>query len=209
MIAPLRRAYFRQLWRRLNRHNLTTFALVPQDATHFRQVKVGTGTYGPIYAPWSGNPDERLEIGDYCSIGGGVKFMLGSEHETSHISTYPWKVRTKAATWEAVTRGPIVVQDDVWIGEDALILSGVTVGKGAVVGARSVVTKNVPPYAVVSGVPARTTRFRFEPEIVEKLLAMSVADLRRLAPRRLDLLYSKLDRAVLEEILRELKSLDR
>lgn len=121
---------------------------------------------------------DRLTIGKYCSIACGAKFIFTSaNHTTRSLSTYPfpiffeeWGLDVKdiAKAWDR--KGDIVVGNDVWIGYEAVILSGVRIGDGAVVGARAVVTKDVPPYTVVGGVPARAIKKRFDEATVGKLL---------------------------------------
>ncbi len=122
---------------------------------------------------------DRLVIGKFCSIACGAKFLMnGGNHTLSSLSTYPfplfgdeWGCDMKSAqAWD--NRGDIVVGNDVWIGYEALITAGVTVGDGAIVGARAVVTKDVPAYAVVGGVPARVIRRRFSNETVAVLQAV-------------------------------------
>lgn len=123
---------------------------------------------------------EKLVIGRFCSIACGAKFLFNSaNHTQASLSTYPfpiffeeWGLRKEnvAEAWDR--RGDIFVGSDVWIGYEAVIMAGVTVGDGAVVGARALVTRDVPPYAVVGGVPARVIRRRFPEETVKKLLAL-------------------------------------
>lgn len=123
---------------------------------------------------------DRLIIGKFCSIACGAKFLFNSaNHRLSSLSTYPFPlfyeewgldIRRVTDAWE--NRGDIVVGNDVWIGYEAVILAGVTIGDGAVIGARAVVTKDVPPYTIVGGVPARPIRRRFTPDIVNGLLAL-------------------------------------
>src|SRR5436190_5941864 len=122
---------------------------------------------------------DKLVIGRYCALARGVKFVMnGANHQTSGFSTYPFFIF--AGGWEAATpkpgdlpyKGDTVVGNDVWVGYDALVLPGVRIGDGAVVAARSVVTKDVPPYAVVGGNPAAVVRQRFPPEVVAELLAV-------------------------------------
>ena len=123
---------------------------------------------------------DRLIIGKFCSIACGAKFLFNSaNHTLSSISTYPfplffeeWGLEKKNVTDSWDNKGDIVVGNDVWIGYEAVILAGVTVGDGAVIGARAVVTKDVPPYTIVGGVPAKTIRKRFSEEQVEKLLSI-------------------------------------
>ncbi len=123
---------------------------------------------------------DRLVLGRFCSIACGAKFLFNSaNHAMGSLSTYPFplffqewgleKARV-AEAWD--NKGDIVVGSDVWIGYEAVILAGVTIGDGAVIGARAVVTKDVPPYTIVGGVPARAIRRRFPEETVEELLRL-------------------------------------
>lgn len=120
---------------------------------------------------------DRLTIGKFCSIACGAKFIFNAaNHSLKSLSTYPFPIFydewnhglevTKA--WD--NKGDIVIGNDVWIGYEAVILAGVTIGDGAIIGARAVVTKNVEPYSIVAGVPAKIIRKRFSDDIVEKLL---------------------------------------
>ena len=123
---------------------------------------------------------ERLTIGKFCSIACGAKFLFNSaNHALGSLSTYPFPiffeewglpVEDIPRAWD--TKGDIVVGNDVWIGYEAVILAGVTIGDGAVVGARAVVTKDVPPYAIVGGVPAKPIRKRFSDGVIQRLLAL-------------------------------------
>lgn len=121
---------------------------------------------------------DRLVIGKFCSIACGAKFLFTSaNHTLSSLSTYPFPIFHEewgldaadvASAWD--NRGGITVGNDVWIGYEAVILSGVTIGDGAVVAARAVVTRDMPPYTVVGGVPARAIRRRFPEDTVQSLL---------------------------------------
>ena len=123
---------------------------------------------------------ERLTIGKFCSIACGAKFLFNSaNHALGSLSTYPFPiffeewglpVEDIPRAWD--NKGNIVVGNDVWIGYEAIILAGVTIGDGAVVGARAVVTKDVPPYAIVGGVPAKLIRKRFSDGVIQRLLAL-------------------------------------
>lgn len=151
-------------WRRKNTHNYTSII----KNIDFEIVSVGEGTYGAINASsWNSN-DEKLVIGNYCSIASGVKFLLGGEHSYKTLTTYPFKAM-KRSEIEAFSKGFITVEDFVWIGTNALILSGVTIETGAIVAAGSVVTKNVPAYAIIGGNPARIIKYRFDEDTVELL----------------------------------------
>lgn len=121
---------------------------------------------------------DKLIIGKFCSIACGVKFLFNSaNHTLSSLSTYPFPLfyeewdleKSKVAnSWD--NKGDIVIGNDVWIGYEAVIMAGVTVGDGAIIGTRAVVTKDVPPYTIVGGIPAKPIRKRFSDETIEALL---------------------------------------
>lgn len=120
----------------------------------------------------------RLRIGKYCSIAREVLMILGN-HRSDTVTTYPFKDISFAwpeaadATNDHSTKGDIVIGNDVWIGARANIMSGVTIGSGAVIAAAAVVTKDVPPYAIVGGNPARVIKYRFPEKTIERLLAIA------------------------------------
>jgi len=163
---------FAQLWRNANLHNETSCTYpIPLE-----KISVGRRTYGVITAMHWGHPEEYLKIGSFCSIGGGVEFLLGGNHAMNGLTTFPIKVKYFGHSSEAQTKGPIIVGDDVWIGNRATILSGTEIGQGAVIGASSVVSGYIPPYAVVAGNPAKILRYRFSPEVIEKMEALNYAE---------------------------------
>jgi acetyltransferase-like isoleucine patch superfamily enzyme len=111
-------------------------------------------------------------VGKFCSFAGEVLILRGHEHRIDWVSTYPFGIAfpdRKDLPFPGRTKGDVVIGHDVWVGTGALILSGVTIGNGAVIGARSVVTRDVPPYAVVGGVPAQVIKFRFDAATIEAL----------------------------------------
>ena len=122
--------------------------------------------------------DDKLMIGKFCSIACGAKFLFNSaNHTMNSLSTYPfplffeeWGLDRKdvASSWDH--KGDIVIGNDVWIGYEAVVMAGVTIGGGAIIGTRAVVTKDVPPYMIVGGIPARPIKKRFSEETIEKLL---------------------------------------
>ncbi len=124
---------------------------------------------------------DRLIIGKFCAIATGVRFIMnGANHSLAGVSTYPfqifggdWLADFDPASYLRETRGDTIVGNDVWIGMDATILPGVTIGDGAVIGTGATVTKDVPPYAVVAGNPARVIRNRFPGDVVARLLALA------------------------------------
>lgn len=121
---------------------------------------------------------DKLVIGKFCSIACGAKFILTSaNHSLGSLSAYPFPLffeewgLDKANITDAWDRkGDIIIGNDVWIGYEAVILSGISIGDGAVIGARAVVTGDVPPYTIVGGVPAKPIRKRFSDEMIAELL---------------------------------------
>ena len=141
----------------------------------YSAYEIGDWTYGkPAVLSWG--EGAKFQVGKYCSIAAGVTILLGGEHRTDWVTTYPFNVM-----WDGVsnvsgmpkTRGDVIIGNDVWIGRDAFIISGVQIGNGAVIGARSMVTKNVAPYTIVAGNPAKVVRERFTPEQREALLKIA------------------------------------
>lgn len=139
-------------------------------------LSMGKGSYGQPQVLGFGEGACAI-VGKYCSIADGVIFMTGGEHRVDWVTTYPF-----SALWPNVaghiqghpkTKGNIVIGNDVWIGMNALILSGVTIGDGAVIGAGALVAKDVPPYAIVGGNPAKLIRYRFDPQTIKKLLVIA------------------------------------
>ena len=121
---------------------------------------------------------DKLQIGKFCSIACGAKFLFNSaNHTLSSLSTYPfplffeeWGLEKKDVTNAWDNKGDIIIGNDVWIGYEAVILAGVTIGDGAIIGTRAVVTKDVPPYTIVGGVPAKPIKKRFSEETISALL---------------------------------------
>lgn len=128
---------------------------------------------------------DRLVIGKFCSIACGAKFIFTSaNHTLSSLSTYPfpiffedWELPSKEITRAWDNKGDIIIGNDVWIGYEAVIMSGVHIGDGAVIGTRAVVTKNVEPYTIVGGIPAKPIRKRFDNETIQKLQSLRWWDL--------------------------------
>ena len=123
---------------------------------------------------------DKLKIGKFCSIACGAKFLFNSaNHTVKSLTTYSFPiffeewgldVRDITTAWD--NKGDIVIGNDVWIGYEAVIMSGVTIGDGAIIGTRAVVTKDVPPYTIVGGVPAKQIRKRFSEETISELLEL-------------------------------------
>src|SRR5262245_45024189 len=124
---------------------------------------------------------DRLVIGRFCAIAEGAKFIMnGANHAMSGFSTYPfnifghgWEQGFDPDTWKREIRGDTVIGNDVWIGMEAVILPGVTIGDGSIVAARSVVSRDVPAYSVVAGDPANVMKSRFDAGTIRRLLAIA------------------------------------
>ena len=123
---------------------------------------------------------DRLIIGKFCSIASGAKFIFNcANHTLKSLSTYTfplffeeWNLPKSEVSTAWDNKGDIIIGNDVWIGYDAVIMAGVRIGDGAIIGTRAVVTKDVEPYSIVGGVPAKEIRKRFAPDVVTKLLEL-------------------------------------
>jgi len=135
-------------------------------------MTLGHNSYGSFTRRGMHN---TIKIGNYCSIAEGCIADSGFNHNTSFITTYPLNLKLpqcSALTGHPVCKGDIIVGNDVWIGEHTLVMSGVSIGDGAVIGARSIVTKDVAPYSIVAGAPATLKRMRFTSLQIAALLRM-------------------------------------
>ena len=169
----IKKASFIRAFRKKNAHNKIT----PVNFFPISQVLIGNYSYGNITVLCFGE-NNKLHIGHFCSIASGVVFNVCGDHRMNTISSFPFKkMALSYEEDEAVSKGDIIVNDDVWIGQNAIIMSGVTIGQGAIVAAGSVVTKDVSPYSIVGGVPAREIGKRFSDEIINELLKIDYSKL--------------------------------
>ncbi|MFI8480813.1 CatB-related O-acetyltransferase [Pseudomonas sp. NPDC078700] len=144
---------------------------------HFKRryprYEYGTGSYGmPDVKDF--HEGTTLKIGAYCSIANGVRIILGGLHRTDWVTTYPFPAKFEQASHikgYGGSRGDVIIGSDVWLCTNSVILSGVTIGHGAVVAAGSMVNRDVAPYSVVAGNPARVISWRFDEPTREALLA--------------------------------------
>lgn len=191
-------------WRRLNPHNEVNITQW-HGFVDFNKVTAGRRSYGGLELWVFGGGDEGLKIGNFVSIADDVKFLLGGNHAYQGLSTFPFLTKY-FATLEAGSKGPIVVEDDVWIGYNSTILSGVTIGQGAIIAAGSMVTKDVAPYTIVGGNPAKLIKHRFEPAVIERLLRFDFASLSdETILKNREALYQELTAENVEAVLQKLQ----
>jgi virginiamycin A acetyltransferase len=184
---------FAKAWRQKNPHNLT---VVGDRTFPIGNVEVGNGSYGMLNIQSLFEQEgEKLSIGNYVSIAPGVQFLLGVNHQIKTPTTYPLYSRLIAASnKDALSNGPLVVEDEVWLGTNAILMSGTTIGKGAIVAAGAVVTKDVPPYAIVGGVPAKIIRYKFSQEIIDILKPLYLNNLsKEVIVNNIDTFYKEIE----------------
>ena len=138
-------------------------------------MSFGKYTYGNITTHWANN-NAKLVVGKFCSIATNVQVYLGGNHRTDWVTTYPFGTLNQHifnnfnGEGHPSTKGDVIIGNDVWIANNVTIMSGVTIGDGAAIANNSHVVKNVEPYSLVGGNPAKFIKYRFTPEQIEKLL---------------------------------------
>lgn len=191
---------FNKSWRKKNLDNFTK----AKNQFDEKRVSVGRGTYGVLYILMH-DSTSVVSIGDYCSIAENVVFMPAADHNYNNITTYPFKVKYGGEEHECPSTCGITIDDDVWIGYGAYILSNVHIGQGAVIAAGAVVTKDVPPYAIVGGIPAEVIKYRFEDEIINKLLKVDFGKIEpEWALKKLNSLYSEINKENVDAIIEDI-----
>lgn len=188
--------FFRKKWKANNTYNQTIAA----NIYNINCCSVGKYTYGALrIVNW--NNKYILKIGNFCSIAQNVTFILDGDHYVNHLSTYPFKTKIVSGELEGVSKGNIIIDDDVWIGYGATILSGVHIGQGAVIAAGAVVTRDVPPYAIVGGIPAKILKYRFTAPVIEYMLTLDYSELDEyMVKSHIDDLYKDLGKLELDSI---------
>lgn len=140
--------------------------------SRYPQFQIGKHSYGGLIVKDCGE-GAILSIGNYTSIAEGVKVFTGCEHRADWVTTFPFNILWPSArqfTGHPKTKGDVSIGNDVWIGTEAIILSGVKIGDGAIVGARAVVSRDVQPYSIVAGNPAKCISYRFDGPLIKALL---------------------------------------
>lgn len=152
-------------------------SIYTRDLLDNKKYVIGDHTYGkPNVYDWSDGG--KLLIGKYTSIADEVTILLGGNHRTEWLTTYPFSAlperwpSAKDIKGHPYSKGDVVIGNDVWIGNGATILSGVTIGDGAVIAARAVVSKNVEPFTIVAGNPAKVIKKRFSKKVIKRLLSL-------------------------------------
>ncbi|MCI9362449.1 MAG: CatB-related O-acetyltransferase [Hungatella sp.] len=168
LIRMIKLLIFKRKWRKINKNNST----YPLDLFPISSVLIGRYSYGGIKILTFGE-EYQVKIGDFCSIGPNVLFVLKADHPLDRISTFPFKVKVLGEDYEATCKGDIILEDDVWIGANVTVLSGVHIRQGAVIAAGAVVASDIPPYAIAGGVPAKVIKYRFDKSIITKLQQFS------------------------------------
>lgn len=202
MLNFLKLYFHKKKYRFFNKNNSTTI----MNMCNISKIIVGNASYGEINVVDYSPSNNKLFIGNYCSIAQGVKFLLGGEHCINTISTYPFKVKKFGFIKEAGSKGNIIVEDDVWICENAIICSGIHIGKGAIIAAGAVVTKNVEPYSIVGGNPAKLIKYRFNESLRNKLLTIDLNKLfTSFSENDLSKIYLELDENLLDTFMEKIK----
>lgn len=187
---------FQRKWIKLHPENDS----FPSMIFPLKSVEILKYSYGELNIV-TFNDKSKLKIGSFVSIAQNVHFLLDVEHYSNRISSYPFKVKILGEISEAFSKGDIIVSDDVWIGYGSTILSGLTIGQGAIIAAGAVVTHDVPPYSIVGGVPAKVIRYRFSSDVIDYLLTLDYSQLTHdLIKEHIDVLYKQIDTVSLEEI---------
>jgi acetyltransferase-like isoleucine patch superfamily enzyme len=189
---------FKESWRKNNIHNFT------EAKTEFNSsiVSVGKNSYGYLNVISYGVTGEKLVIGNYVSIATTATFLLAGEYPYKGFSTYPFKTLCLKEPGESTSKGPIIVEDDVWIGHNVNIISGVRIGQGSIIAIGSVVTKDIEPYSIVGGIPAKLITYRFNKNIRDKLQTIDFSKIDdEIITKNKDYLYSEITDENIDNIL--------
>lgn len=195
IIQILKLFLLKRKFRKLNSHN----ELRISSFCDISCIEAGKNSYGSFRLIYHSEIPLKLKIGNYCSLADNITFLLGGEHHYKGLTTYPLKNKRFGQIREAFGKGDIIVNDDVWIGVNATICSGVSIGQGAIIAANSVVTKNVESYSIVGGNPCKLIKYRFDKELRSILQRINITQLLDSIQREdLDTVYSDLTLEKLE-----------
>jgi virginiamycin A acetyltransferase len=202
-INKIRRFLFYKKYKKRNLHNRT----YPGNIFPIDSVQVGLYSYGTINVLNYNqlNKKDKLIIGNFVSIANEVKFLMNENHQTNTLTTFPLKSTflKKHHEDDTISNGSIVIEDEVWIGYRATILSGVRIGKGAIIATGAVVTKDIPPYTLAGGIPARIIKSRFSDKTIKRLKNIHLSNLpENIIRKYINLFYTEIDN---ENILNEIE----
>ena len=188
-----------RIFRKKNKHNTVTM----ENDFNIDRVTVGKHSYGGLRVhDAGGNEEYALKIGSYVSIAPNVTFLLCVEHNYKTISTFPFKVKFGLDNYEGISKGNIIVDDDVWIGYGAIINSGVHIHQGAVISSGAVVTKDVEAYSIVGGVPAKHIKYRFNKTVRDILIKLDWSEISEQALiKNITKIYTPIDENNIENVL--------
>lgn len=170
----LKKLVLHEQFRKKNKNNELNF----DTFNSLENVEVGDYSYGTINLH-DFKDGSKFKVGRFCSFGSNTFICLGGEHDYKTISTYPFESKISDHKITSFSKGDILIEDDVWVGLNVTILSGVKIGQGAIIAAGSVVTKDVEPYSICGGVPARLIKKRFSDSIIEKLKKVDYSKLNK------------------------------
>ena len=182
------------------------------------KVKIGAFSYGfEDTGVLSWNENIEISIGRFCSVASGLKLYCGGNHRVDWISTFPFGhihtkyIKVQPVIGTPITNGNITIGNDIWIGRDVTILSGITIGDGAVIASNSHIVKNVEPYSIVGGNPAKFIKYRFDDKTIKYLLDLKwwnlpVDVIEKIVPYLTKQNYDELSRNIneMEEILKSI-----
>lgn len=201
----------KKIFKRNNPDNFVKFGEINSnffyDDIISKKYTVGKNTYGVLNIRTSGNKQTFLHIGNNCSISGHCTFLLDGNHTSNSLTCYPYKSKffpSMPHDDDCQTKGGINIEDEVWICDNTLILSGVHIGKGAIVSAGSVVTKNVPPYSIVGGNPAKVIKYRLDDKSRELLVNFDIYNL-EINEENVEYLYLPINGDNVEKIMKKLR----
>lgn len=191
---------FYNYWKSRNAHN----NVVPKNIFDMDRVSIGSFSYGLLdLIAYNPNGKDKLCIGNFVSISSDVHFLLDEHHQIKTFTTFPLKsiLLGEKSESDTISRGSIVVEDEVWIGNSVKILSGVTIGKGSIIATGSVVVSDVPPYSIVGGVPAKVIKYRFEKQMIDRLIYLKLEKIpKKIIMENIELLYKEIDANTILEI---------
>ena len=193
-------------WNTQNAHN----SVVPTKNFNTKRVTIGSYSYGALdlYAYNEQNITDVLQIGNFVSISSNVKLFLDEQHQSKTFTTFPLKsiFFGMKSPDDALSKGSTIIGDEVWIGADTNIMSGVQIGKGTIIATGSVVVSNLPPYCIAGGVPAKVIKFRFSKEIINELVQINLIDIPKpIIEKNIDLFYEEMNLEVIEKIKKLMK----